>query len=221
MQPKKERITNHHYKKFLQEGLINTINEEELAQALKNITGRYGKHITEARALLITLYYTGARPNEILRLKGKDFKKTGRYISVIVPASKNGLPRTLMLPHKHELVKELYDYTSTMFPEVYLFYNFHSTAKHEVKNPDGTIKKVYPQLSAKLYYHFLKWFDGVLEFESISPYYLRHNRFSKLAIAGVDLNDLRMWKGAKTLDSVMPYLHMSTASSKKIAKKLE
>lgn len=209
------KIKNKNYRKFLDEGIIDPITEEQINQALRNVRGR---HSREGRALLITLYYTGARPNEVLRIQGKDVSRQDQYIIVKVKGSKGGLPRTLYFPYKKALLRELYTYATGRFPEMYLFYHFQNKYVRTV--PGKTGPKQNTTITDKLRYHLNKWFEGVIE-DSINPYFLRHNRFSKLAEAGLSMQDLRMIKGSRTTESVTPYLHMSAASAKKAAKKME
>lgn len=211
-----DRIVNAHYLKFLREGMIDTLEEEDILKACDNVTGNNKK---QGRALIIALYFTGARPNEVLDIKSKDVKREGSYVHVFVKGSKNGLPRTIWLPYKSVLVKEFLSYANSLFPDMRLFWAYRSKYKREVVKPDGSVKE-YHEVSAKLRHHFKRWFVDVLD-DPIPPYYLRHNRMSKLSMAGVEMQDLRMIKGAKTFDSITPYLHLSAASAMKIAKKLK
>lgn len=210
-----KKITNKNYRKLLDEGIITPITEQHISQALHNIKG---KHAAEGRALLITLYYTGARPTEILQLKPQHFSKDKSYLKIQVPASKGGLPRPIYLQLKNSMVQELHKYTQTTYPTMHLFK--HYIGKHTRTIQTKTGIKTATETTYKLRYHINKWFEGVIE-GSIPPYYLRHNRFSKLAEAGLDLQDLRMMKGSKTYESIIPYLHMSTKTAKNIAKKIK
>lgn len=208
-------IKNKLYTRFLKEGIIETIGEEDIIKALDKIQGR---HKIEARALLICLYYTGARPNEVLRLVGRDLIKKGSYLLVKIKGSKGGLPRTLHLPLRLPLIKELYKYALSMHEDAYIFFNYKGAVKKVIMTRNGP--KEYQEISGRLRYHFSKWFDGVTE-EPIPPYYLRHNRLSKLSEAGLTMQDLQMFKGSKSINSVMPYLHMSRATAKKIARRID
>ena len=106
-----QKITNINYRRFLDEGRIELLNEEQIVQAISNIKSFYPE---EGKALLITLYFTGARPNEVLNIKAKDIKKIKYYLQVKIKGSKKGLPRTVLLPYRNDLVKQLYDYVSKM-----------------------------------------------------------------------------------------------------------
>lgn len=201
-------ITNKNYKLFFKEGIITPITEDHIKAALANIDGKYSR---EGRALLITMYYTGARPNEVLNLKGKDIVKEDSYIVFKMPASKGGLPRPVYLPYRKELAREAYQYATGVYQEMFLFYHYRG---NYVRYKDG---KEIKEITSNLRYYFKRWFTSVID-GSISPYYLRHNRFSKMSIKGASMEEIMKTKGAKTMASVNPYIHMSTKSAKRIAR---
>lgn len=211
-----QKIKNYNYRQFIDKGEIELINVDQLKQALNNINGR---HKNEGRALLIVLYYTGCRPVEALRVRAKEIYKEGHYIRIRLKGSKRGLPRTPHLPYRIDLIKELYKYASGRFQDMLLFPSYINRYVRQHKNKKGEIKE-YIETTNKVYYHIKKWFEGVIT-DSIPPYFLRHNRFSKLSEKGVDLNHLRMLKGSKTFDSIIPYQHLSTKLSKKIARNID
>lgn len=213
---KSKKINNKHYRKFLDDGIIKVLNEDEIILALNNV-GHF--HRKEARSLIILLYLTGARPNEILRLRSKDIIKEKSYCVVKVPGSKKGLPRSIYLSSSNKLTKELLSFVLCLHPDRILFYHFKSNYLRRRKKKDGSISEKI-EYTDKLRYHFKKWFS-VIDPDSFTPYYLRHNRFSKLAMAGVNMTELRMLKGSRTFQSIEPYLHMSSDQAKKIAKKIK
>lgn len=208
------KIKNVHYRQFLDNGIITLLTEDQIDISLSNVTGR---NKLEGRALLIALYYTGARPNEILSLYGKDVKQEGSFIVIQIPSSKGGLPRPVYLQYKKDKVKELYKFALGVFPDLYLFPNFRNSYTRTKINKKGVIKE-NTEITDKLRYYFKKWFKNIEG--GISPYFLRHNRFSSLISKGATQEDIRFLKGGKTLTSVTPYLHLSAASSKKLAKKI-
>lgn len=210
-------VKNKHYRAFLDNGIIETLSEDQIKQALDNVKGIHGKHEKEGRALIIILYYSGARPNEILNLKGKAVTREGTYIKVRIPGSKRGLPRTLYFRYKQPLIKEFYNYAASIMEEMYIFWHYRSTYSRTVKTRKGPIEKL--QVTNTLRYWFNIWFDGILP-DGVNPYYLRHNRMSKLAESGASMQELRMLKGAKTYDSVIPYLHMSAKTAKQLSRKI-
>lgn len=211
------RILNERYNEFFKKGSINTISPEQFLSYMKRINH---KQIKQARNFFSILYYTGARPAEILDLKAKDITKEGlRYVIIQMPGKKNGLPRPIRLPYRRPYVKEIYQYAIALFEEQYLFPSLRSnkirttkwvTSKGEHKSKD------YEESSCKIWYHFDKWFDG-----EINPYFLRHNRFSKLMEAGGTAEQVRSLKGAKSMESTTAYMHLSKKQSVEIAKKID
>jgi site-specific recombinase XerD len=203
------------YRQFLDDGLISLIGPDKLAKALDNVTGKYKQ---QGRALLICLYLTGARPNECLNLKAHEVKKEDSYIVIQMSGSKRGLPRPIYLQSKNPLVQELFKYAMGVFPDQYLFYDYRSDYTRVTMTKEGP--KERHEITDSLRYHFKKWFKGVLD-SDIPPYFLRHNRFSKLAEAGASDNELMQLKGSRTMDSIQSYKHMSSKSGKSTAKKID
>jgi len=210
------KIENINYRNFLDKGIIETLGEVDIKKALANITGRSKR---EARSLVITLYYTGARPNEVLELKGADIERKNSYLILKVKGSKGGLPRSIYLPLRLELVKELYHYSRSVFSGMFMFGHFRNEYYRTYVKKNGEVVK-YKETTGKLRYYFNRWFSSVID-GSISPYFLRHNRLSKLSESGLSMEDLRQIKGSKTFSSIYPYLHLSTKSAKKIASKID
>lgn len=216
---KKQKIKNKLYLQFLHEGLITTCEEQDILKALQRVHEvNKGKHVREARSLIILAYFSGARPNEYLRSKGVDVERKGKFVVVKMKASKGGLPRPIFLPYKNKLVQEFYEYAKSLYPEMPMFYNFTSRYTRKKVTKKGKVK-FYTEITDSLRYWFKKWF---VDFEgSIPPYFLRHNRMSKLAENDVSMEALRMFKGSKTFESIVPYLHMSSKSGKMIGNKLD
>jgi len=211
---KKEKIRNKWYKKFLNEGIIDTLSEKDIYKALENVNGKYSN---EGRALIITLYYTGARPVEVLDIKAKDVTKDQSYVLIKVRGAKKGRQRTIYLRYSLPLVQELYKYATSIYDEMFLFFHFRSQYKRGVKNRKGEVV-FYEVTTDKLRYWFRKWFNNVIE-DGIPPYFLRHNRFSKMMEAGLTIEEIKQMKGSRTTASVEPYLHLSTRTAKKLARK--
>lgn len=207
------KVKNIHYRKFIDEGIIDTLTDEQIQEALANIKGKYQR---QGRALLIALYYTGARPGEVLQIRAKDITKIPRYLLIKVVGIKRGLPRTLYFPINRPMIKELWKYAQGMPFEMYLFFAYRSRSKREYIKKNGEISTIY-ELSHKLRYHFNNWFKGVME-QPIPPYFLRHNRFSTFAEKGASIQDIQMFKGSKRPASVMPYLHLTSKTSKKLSR---
>ena len=211
-QIKKHRIKNALYRKFLDEGIIEILKHEDIVKVLNNIKGKNAK---EARALVICLYLTGARPVEVLNMKAKDISKESQFILAKVPASKNGLPRTIYLQIRNSLAKELLNFAMSLMGERYLFWNFRGSSRQKYITDNGFLKE-YNVITYKLRYYFKIWFNSL-----IPPYFLRHNRFSQLSQDGASMDQLKNLKGAKSYESIQPYTHLSSDSAKKIARKIK
>lgn len=213
------RIKNQNYTKFMNEGFIELLKSTDIEKAMQNVKGPYKE---QGQALIVALYATGARPNEVLRLRAKDVYKKDKEqnIRVMLPASKSGLAREIQIsPRRLQLIKVLYDYTRKLIPEQFAFWAFKGSYKRQYTSKSGKVKE-YLQITDKLRYHVYKWFDGVIP-GSIPPYYLRHNRFSAMMASGADPEQVRLIKGAKDFKSVYAYLHMSQLTAKKSAKHID
>lgn len=214
------KIKNENYKQFIDKGLISILSYDDLKNALSNIKGIHGKYVKEGRALLIALYYTGGRPVEVLDLKPKQIQKKDTYVTIEMQAAKRGLNRTIFLPYRYSAVKELYQYATVLFSDMFMFFHYRGKNRKIVKLKSGESRE-YLVTTDKLYYHLKKWFNGVVDHKTISPYFLRHNRFSQLAEQGLTPEELRQLKGSKTTSSVQPYLHLSSRTAKRIAKHIK
>jgi integrase len=225
-----KKIKNPYYKAFLEGDLITEIRRDDFIKVIDNIEH---EHKDQARAMLILMWSTGARPNEILRLKGNSFVNNYKTLTVKIPGSKGSLARMPRLLMKDPLTTEIWQYIKQLPGEMFVFWFFRSEAKrygvtktYNRKNPETgeiekktkTYDKIYYELSRKLRYYIPKWFEIIFP-EGIPPYYLRHNR---LSIAGERLStkDLMLLKGSKTEGSVRPYLHLTRKSQKMITEEL-
>lgn len=205
------KVTNINYRNMIEKGIIKILMIEDIKKALDNITG---KHRLMGRAFIILYYYTGARPIELFKLKGRDIKREGNKLLINIPGAKKGLPRTITLFYNRPLIAEFYNYVLGCMPEMFLFYGFKGERKTIIKG------KEYIDSTYKLRYYFNKWFENVIE-GGIPPYYLRHNRFSKSIMEGATPEQIKYLKGAKTMKSVEPYIHLSIQESKKLSKFLK
>jgi site-specific recombinase XerD len=212
---KKKRIKNELYNQFLDKGLITLIQKEHIDKAVTQIKGKYQQQHTSC---LYTLYLTGARPIEILELKPKNHTKEKNYLRIDLPPAKNGLARPFYISIKHPYAKYIWKYSQTIMPEMYLYWKLRGKYTRTRTTKNGNTK-TYNETSRPLRYHLTNWFKTIFPTDII-PYYLRHNRFSKLAENGATPEEIRQLKGAKTITSVTPYLHLSTQSAKKIARKI-
>ena len=214
-------VTNKLYRDFLERGEIQTFDKLQVDQTLSNIDLVQKRNKKEARSLFIILYLTGARPAEVFKLKPLNITKEVSYLKIMMPGVKRGLTRPIYIPlHSNPYSKELWQYASRLFPDMYMFYHFMGNRDKVVSynTKDGVRQKTYKETSHILRWHFAKWVAPV---RNIIPYFLRHNRFSKLSMNDVTLEEIRQIKGAKSLQSVMPYSHLSSKVGKKIGRKID
>ena len=205
------KIVDKRYKEFLEKGAIELFSMDELDKGLvKAGRSKYGK---QARAFLIALYYTGARPVELLQLKPNHFTKKKNYLTIQIPTAKRGVPRVISLPITRKHVTELYKYALSLFEDLNIFYDLVSYKVRYYTTKKGD-KKQYTIITDRVYYYIRKWLG-------VNPYFIRHSRMSSLSQNGASMNELRLYKGAKSFDSVYPYLHMSSQLSEKVGRKLK
>jgi site-specific recombinase XerD len=195
---------------MLDTGWIDLISKEEIIKVLNDMKER---NIIEARALLICLYMTGARPSEVLDLKSDQFIKQGQSLHIKLDTKKHGQPRQLILNMKEPFIKELYLYVSKLMPGTNVFVHY----KNRYIRVRGI--KTYEETTGKLGYYFKKWFKNLEN--PVNPYFLRHSRLSQLSQSGASLEELLWFKGAKSIESVMPYVHQSSAIAKKLGNKIK
>jgi site-specific recombinase XerD len=213
--PTKQKITNKAYRQFLDQGIITTLTREQINQALQTITHTEKHNPTNKRTLLLILYLTGCRPNEALQLEAQHIQKEERYITIQLKGSKGGLPRKIYLKTSDPYAQEIYNHAQGFFPQMLLFHELRNNYTRTTINKKGETK-TRTETTDKLRYYFNKWFKET----PLTPYFLRHNRFSKLSEEGIDLQSLRMLKGSRTYESITPYLHMSSKTARNIAKKI-
>lgn len=225
-------VKNKFYKDFLEGFLLNEISRLDIIKVIDNINH---KHIEQARVLIIIAWSTGSRPNEYLRLTPEYFSRSKEFLEIKMPSSKGSSARTISLPRyiknseaEDPLTKEIYDYVAVIAPNQWLFWFFRSQAKRygvtkKIKTRSGEIRektydKIYPDLASKLRYYFPKWFDIVFP-DGIPPYYLRHNRATKImdaAGSGAALETFG-WKKEETLRK---YTHKTRKKREEIGKAL-
>jgi len=184
---------------------------EELDKGIKKAgASKYGKM---ARAFLIALYYTGARPIELLQLKPSDFKKDKTYMVIKIPTAKKGRTRLVSIPMSRKYATELWKYATSLFDEIYIFHSLASRRTREYETKKG-IKIINVVITDRVYYYINRW-------TGLNPYFFRHSRMTSLMQDGATLLELQQFKGSKSADSVMPYLHSSGDMSKKIGRRLK
>lgn len=204
-------IKNARYKQFLKTGFIETLDRSVFDKLLARV--EHPKDKQQARALMILLYITGRRPSEILELRGGSVIKARNHLKLQIKTLKGGRFTTLFLPLSNPLIQEFWAYAKNKFETFYLFHSFRSTKAKTVtwKKQGETKSKRFVELSANLYYWIEKW-------TGLPPYFLRHNRFSTMSEQGATDGDIMLAKGASSIESVRPYIHMSKKRAQKLAK---
>lgn len=220
-------VKNQYYKNFLDGNAIEEISRDDIIKVLDNIDHQY---IDQARVLVIIAWATAARPNEYLRLTPEHFIRDSEFLKIKMPCSKGSSKRTVSFLRKMEdgnedpLVSEVHEYVRKLFPQQYLFWFFRSNAVRygttkNVRTKEGkTIKKrydkIYFELSRKLKYYFPKWFECLFE-DGIPPYYLRHNRATKVyeKLGGGPTMHLTGWTSERMLKR---YVHKTKKMEREI-----
>lgn len=206
-------VTNERYREFLDDGLISLITPQQLLAAMKNVRGR---NAAAGRALLICLFWTGARPVEVLDLRTRHFTKEDNNLAIQIRGAKKGLSRKLHFPFNRLGISELWRYSQSFPSETLVFWPYRSRKVRQQTLPSGRVVE-YTETTARLWFHFKNWFKGVTD-PPINPYFLRHNRLSSLSENGASMQELRMFKGSKTVESITPYVHLSGQARKKLAR---
>lgn len=226
------KVKNQYYKDFLDGFLLNEISRADIEMVLRNLQHQYQE---QAEVLVIIAWVSGARPNEYLRLIPEHFSRSIEFLEIKFPSSKGSSARTISMPRylkdsKEEdpFTKKVFEYERRLFSKQYLFWFFRSDAiRHGVtkksKNKEGEFiekryNKLYPELSSKLKYYFPKWFD-CLFVDGIPPYYLRHNRATKVneKVGSAGTMETMGWKREETLRK---YTHKTKKMRREIAEGL-
>lgn len=147
--------------------------------------------------ICLLLYYTGARSSEICMLTWLNFNVLDNLISINIPTLKKGIGRTVFIP--------INKYTEFIIEK---------------------LRSISPSQKSNLVLNGLKWYnvrDRIYRIteNTMCPYFFRHNRLSQLATAGVNMYELKHFKGAKRVDSVEPYIIRAGTNLKQIAEKIK
>ena len=147
------------------------------------------------RAVLMTLYATGARRAEVATLKVSDIDS--RRMVVHIQGGKGRKDRDVMLSPR--LLEALREYWRSRRPHAYLFPS--SSGHRGVEQPisDKTIWNVCRTAARR----------SGLEHRHIHPHTLRHCFATHLLEAGADLRTIQMLLGHRDLEETTIYLHLS------------
>lgn len=210
------KIKNESYRKFVEKGLIDIMKPEEFKQRFEAIKlEKHQDRLTQWKAFLILLYWTGRRPAEVLRLRAKDFDKKGQLVSILFETLKGGRASVCYLSTRRvPAVLKVYEWAKKNFPEALLFNKLVSSTRDKVTyttKQGNTVTKTYTRTTKNITYLVTKWFN-------VPPYFFRHNRFSDMSMKGASDKQLQYAKGAKDSRSVEVYLHLSDKKARETSR---
>jgi len=151
---------------------------ERLTQSCKRAYEKY---------VVCMLYIYGMRPAELMMLKKKDFTLSATHLTVRLPTVKRGEKRTIKLKIADtpflDFIASYVEQMDRLLPITWT----HTT------NINAVFKRISKDRGKK----------------RISPYVFRKYRLSYLAIEqDASAYDLKLWKGARDMRSVDPYIRM-------------
>jgi len=157
---------------------------------------------SEQKAMVALLWITGARPAELLELVEDSFIDRGEDMLIEIPTKKHGYLRTLPISKQTPFMEYVLNYLKD--PKRFSQQS-HSTEFFL----DGV-----PQRRRIFHWRSVGCVRAVVERVSLfrfCPYTFRHNRITQLAMSGASGFELMVWKGAKDMRSVAPYIARSTS----------
>ncbi len=146
------------------------------------------------RALLMTVYGTGMRRSEVVRLRVSDIDSQRMIIRVV--QGKGGKDRDL--PLSPELLETLRAYWRWRRPKVYLFPSRGERRGPDVPLSDKTVWQVCTEAARQA---------GIAK--HVTPHTLRHSWATHLLEAGTDLRTIQMLLGHGDLETTSRYIHLS------------
>jgi len=170
------------------ERLPTVLSIEEVARLI-NASGNLFR-----RALLMTVYGTGMRRSEVVRLKVRDIDSKRMIIRVV--QGKGGKDRDL--PLSPELLETLREYWRWRKPKEYLFPSRGERRGPDVPLSDKTVWHVCGDAARKA---------GITK--HVTPHTLRHSWATHLLEAGTDLRTIQMLLGHGDLETTARYIHLS------------
>jgi integrase len=148
----------------------------------------------QERAAVSLLWITGARPGEVLEIRKQDVDVLPEKVRITIPTLKLGSKNKKFKVDKRTLEFERGDNK---------FLNYLIAYTLNLKNPtDRLIPYTKRWLELKINNLGKKALG-----KEISPYHFRHSVMTWLARKGATLDQLMYFKGARTLNSVAPYIH--------------
>jgi integrase len=135
--------------------------------------------------LVAILYFSGARPDELIRLKKADIIDRDGSLDIKLHTSKLGKNKGFMINERILTMKP-----DMEFFEIIKSYWLNSLSDDLLGISTRRMEQIIKHLSE----------------EKLCPYNFRHSRLTKLARSGATLDQLMYWKGANDTRSVSTYL---------------
>lgn len=149
------------------------------------------------KAILALLYSCGLRVSELINLKWSHIDRSRSVINILQGKGKKD--RQVMLDEK--LIKILTDYWRDYKPKEYIFNGW----KNEPQYTQQSVLQVVKQLARKAELKKNVW-----------THLMRHNSFTHLAEAGIDINLIQRLAGHSNVKTTSIYLHLSHNTISKI-----
>src|SRR5215469_6376381 len=175
------------------------LSEEEVARLIESASTSYH------RVILMTLYGTGLRREELCRLKVADVD--GQRMVFHVRQGKGHKDRDVTLSPR--LLEVLRDYWKWRKPKTYLFPSYHSK-RHE-----------QPISSRTVYYAVREAARRAGIQKKVYPHLLRHSWATHLLERGTDLRTIQIQLGHFDLEATTIYLHLSQCHLQAITNPIE
>src|SRR5580692_1664390 len=175
------------YPKYTHHRVPRILSPEEVAQLIDAASN------LQARAILVTLYSTGMRRSELVRLRVEDIDS--KRMIVHIRKGKGGKDRDVPLCPK--LLETLREYWRWKKPKTWLF-------------PRGIAKRGDAPLTSKaVWYAVTEAARHARLKKRVAPHMLRHSFATHLLENGADLPTIQVLLGHADLEATSIYLHLS------------
>ena len=176
------------YPKYTHHRVPTVLSQDEVSRLIDAASN------LQARAVLMTLYSTGVRRSELIRLRVEDIDS--ERMIVHVRKGKGGKDRDLPLSAK--LLETLREYWRWKRPKVYLF---PSSPGHRGAEQPMSDHTVWYACAEAARHAGLK--------KRVAPHMLRHSFATHLLENGADLPTIQVLLGHADLEATSIYLHLS------------
>lgn len=225
-------IKNKRYLKHFKKRQIELISPKEFYENWGQIKAK--PHIQNLlKDFFLLMFWTGRRPVEILNLKGDDLRRTALkepngnyrdYLLINTHTKKGGNDVEIMLVF--EQIPQLEQFWERIqgCPADFMYFSLlrtrgkntlHWKTRPTEDYPNGEPKsKTYDEPTKKIFYWSTKYFG-------VPAYFFRHNRFSTMVSEGATFQDIKIFKGAKSPNSVEPYISPDKETLRKLGANLK